>query len=235
MLIMNFGLPFLMMIGNLIEQFFQTHFRPLEDDHLLGHVQCTQAPRFDHSIQDLRDCSSALKMIPTGRLYVHPEPHRLGSPARLSLYKYPPMLPKPLPNATERSYLFPAAFHSGSCLILVAATSRSLFPLNQYRGPRDAATAFYFIIWPNVRSLATRIIRGCNIHSRAEDVGFVNTISTLDNGKYEYSYRVMVTGVPSLKFEFHELPEQAHDYPFPGEGWRVRFDIPYGYENFYNL
>lgn len=100
--------------------------------------------------QRLGDCDAALNMIPNG---VQDLGVDLG-------HLYPSDSKKPISLQFEhpgrnRTYLIPAAFRFGTCVILVGSLGWNPHP------PVKAVSAMYFKVWPNVR-------KGCGDDS--EDV-----------------------------------------------------------------
>lgn len=96
----------------------------------------------------LNDCRAAAKLIPQG---IHLDPDHVTRTGYTRKGQMPTMMDR-------RKRVLPAEFRSGSCLIRVNTLNRD----GEGRdGPRRAATAMYFGVWPKARQAAEIIVEDC--------------------------------------------------------------------------
>jgi len=155
----------------------------------------------------LSDCHAAINMIPSGAY--HLDGQHLSQP----LHFYRP------PQYRDRTFLIPAIFRSGTCIVAVFAYP-SIHELHTGRAhaPKKAATAMYNVIWPHVRSNATQITQRCLTPvPKAGAKGGDQTVThdlkggamrtSISLGKASFPYAVDVRGLPK---------------GMPGDGWKVQ-------------
>ena len=165
----------------------------------------------NYTVLDINDCNNAIAMLPGGGLHLHPEPNKLGThtPGQLpefNLYRHP----HHAQVGRERKFFLPAAFRAGSCLVLVRPeTSNKPDKMDPY-GPSEAAFYMWTLIWPQVKRIATNIVKECALTTDDEPVGEVIKETRL--GDKSFRYQVGVMGVAR-----HGLT------PFAPEGWQVTF------------
>ncbi|MCJ1246164.1 hypothetical protein MMC30_003369 [Trapelia coarctata] len=158
------------------------------------------------SIEFPADCTAALAMIPNGTEGLAVDPHIAGDgiPPKFIDLHFPP-------GVRNRNYFLPAAFRSGSCMILVRGVR---LPWNQWlkdqvgppRPPVKAASAMHFIVWPQVRRLATEIVQTCTRKSKPGRGwgGMAHTSSQLGEhtdpgGRWKFRYTVTVRWSQGLR------------------------------------
>ncbi|MCJ1246473.1 hypothetical protein MMC30_003681 [Trapelia coarctata] len=152
-------------------------------------IVCGKTPSLYTYTPDPTDCMHAIAMIPSGEFTVDPRHATAGQKLDLT---FPP-------HSRDTTFLVPAAFHYGTCAIMIdasdSATRRKPSP------PENAASQMYSVVWPRVRDVAGMVAKTCRRwnHNRGNWKGFVLTKSML--GEYSYSYFVSVGGTP------RELPE----------------------------
>jgi len=157
---------------------------------------------------DPEDCSTAIKMIPSGK-------HTFNVESLAQGWQEPADPEKPIGlTIDKRKVLFPAAFVARSCVITVEARPPRPYESRPSAGgvPTKAATAMTFTVWPNVRKLAKIIIRTCVKHRKLN--GHVYTHSLL--GEWPFQYRVAVAplaGPPGWLNKFH-IYHDPRDGPF---------------------
>jgi len=147
------------------------------------------------------DCQAAINMIPSG------------------MYNFDGSIFRPLhselpQSVRARKFLLPAAFRSGTCLILVESTLRhDVWEPHDRTPPVRAASAMFTVVWPKARQYATQITQKCLVSRGKPAAGTVDLVSVLDN--FVLHYRITVEGVaPGMK----------------GDGWRVQ-----DWGNIYNV
>jgi len=85
----------------------------------------------------------------------------------------------------NRTYLIPAAFRSGTCVILVSTLGSYPHP------PANAASLMYFKVWPNVRKAAGKIVQKCSQQTpRWSWFGWVLAWSWVNQWQFHYIVEV---------------------------------------------
>ncbi|MCJ1246317.1 hypothetical protein MMC30_003523 [Trapelia coarctata] len=166
----------------------------------------------------LVDCQAVIDMIPAGHFEVEPG-DRLSRVPAIDLH---------IPNKKRsRSFILPAAFHSGTCLITVRADRQE----NTVPHPApfaNAASKMYSTVWPNVRRQAKRIVQECLVEEppKAGDCVAGEVLTRSQLGNTWFSYLVNLRPAPRKGF--------------PGDGWKIGILEPYvGFDSilelFYNV
>jgi hypothetical protein len=175
-----------------------------------GDLDCDSYFAYEHPIANSSDCDAAIALIPSGR----PE-FQVEDAAR-----YGGGSNKPIALTwTGREQLLgplkvslPAAFVSGSCMVLVRGVK------GQGRPPKTsrAASLMIFYFWPKVKQHAQRISQEC-VRGRNEN-GALTQLLLLDG--WSYQYVVEMLGAPD------ELPtSRTLDPPQMGEYMLDRYNI----------
>lgn len=144
-------------------------------------ITCFETPQ-SFARPEPAHCQSAIDMIPDG------------------IYNFDGKVSKPLnfrlpQSVRDRKFLLPAAFLSGTCLILVESTvARHVWANPGEHPPVKAASALFTIVWPKVRQYATKITQKCLVSKEKPVEGDINLTSML--GTFQLEYKVTVTGVP---------------------------------------
>lgn len=167
------------------------------------------------------ECRAAIDMIPSGSLAIDPAyPGNRDQPNPIDLAFHP---------GRHRKFLLPAAFRSGDCLVQVEAVYLPRRP----HPPTNAASAMYYIVWPNVRKMAKKIIWQCSLIPLDRTSGYAITKSKL--GTWEFAYKVTVKGIPKQLrpadargrrqlpptfqwFNIYEVDENARNRAGPSRG-----------------
>ena len=165
-----------------------THNLPHTIAH--GQISCFYQ---DPPQQALADCRAAINLIPNGVKDLHLDPTKLDPLDKnerrpISLYRRP--------SSSQRKYFLPAAFHSGSCMVLVRSA--------QQHGARPEppeeklAYAMYFKLWPNVRRMADRILRICPRQTPENHSWFGGLQTWTWLQRWQFWYYVTVRWAPTV-------------------------------------
>lgn len=163
-------------------------------------ITCYSTP---HSFPRPRatDCQAAINIIPSG------------------IYRFDGKESRPLnfelpQSVRDRNFLLPAAFLSGTCLILVESALRhDVWRPPAQPPPVQAASAMFTVVWPKVRQSATQITQKCLLSREKPAAGDIDVTSML--GDFRFEYRITVSGVPP---------------GMKGDGWRMQ-----DWGNIYNV
>lgn len=133
-------------------------------------------------VKIVADCTAAINMIPNGTIKFD---GKVGKPLNFLL-----------PPTARLPYYLPAAFRSGSCVVLV---SRLISPRKDLgwpeTPPEKAASAMYFTVWPFVREVARGIVTHClpGRYSKFGSGGFATGSSKLTH-TFFLTFEVSVRG-----------------------------------------
>ena len=169
-------------------------FTPVTARWYWNEIVCDKTPSLYTYIPSLSVCMLAISLIPSGEFTV--DPGYAATDGKLDLHL--------CTNARDQKYLIPAAFHYGTCAIMVDA-SESVTPGKKQQPPLNGASQLYSVVWPRVREVATKTARLCYgwNDNKPNWKGSVLTKSKLGEYEYEYPYYVSVAGTPGVLPEIY--------------------------------
>ncbi|MCJ1245522.1 hypothetical protein MMC30_002726 [Trapelia coarctata] len=138
------------------------------------------------------DCDRAIALIPSLATFTFDPafPGHSSSPKPLDLHLSTP--------SHQRTYVLPAAFHAGSCIVLVTSTTRNRSRLRDLRPPKGvkAATEMHTKVWPVAKARAAEIVDFCQLRTHYLDgmAGRLEERTLLK--RWPFSFQVTVRGAP---------------------------------------